>query len=89
MRAELAFVAESLAVPFLGMNAERMQAYVRFVVDHVLGMLGVGRVFGAENPFDFMDLISLNSKANFFEARVSEYAKPSTLDRRFALDAEF
>jgi ribonucleotide reductase beta subunit family protein with ferritin-like domain len=87
--AELAFVEESLAVPFLGMNAERMREYVKFVADYVLGMLGVERVFFAENPFDFMDLISLDSKKNFFEARVSEYAKPSAADRRFALDEEF
>ena len=87
--AELAFVAESLVVPFLGMNAERMQVYVKYVADYVLGMLGVERVYCVENPFDFMDLISLNSKTNFFEARVSEYAKASSIDRRFALDAEF
>ena len=88
VNAELAFVAESLAVPFLGMNAGKMRAYVQYVGDYVLGMLGVERVFGAENPFDYMDLISLKSKTNFFEARVSEYAKP-IVDRRFALDAEF
>jgi ribonucleotide reductase beta subunit family protein with ferritin-like domain len=86
--AELAFVAESLAVPFLGMNAERMQVYVRFVTDHILVMLGVERTYGVENPLDFMDLISLETKTNFFEARVSEYAKTAG-DRRFALDAEF
>jgi ribonucleotide reductase beta subunit family protein with ferritin-like domain len=86
--AELAFVADSLAEPFLGMNAERMGVYVKFVTDHLLGMLGVERIYGVENPFEFMDLISLDTKTNFFEARVSAYAKPQG-ERLFALDAEF
>jgi ribonucleoside-diphosphate reductase subunit M2 len=86
--AELAFVAESLVVPFLGMNAELMRVYVKFVTDHILGMLGVERTYCVDNPFDFMVLISLETKTNFFEARVSEYAKTAG-DRRFTVDAEF
>ena len=86
--AEIAFVDESLAVPFLGMNREAMGIYVKFVTDHVLGMLGVERTYRVENPFGYMDLISLDTKTNFFEARVSEYAKPRG-ERRFSLDVEF
>jgi ribonucleoside-diphosphate reductase subunit M2 len=86
--AEIAFVEESLAVPFLGMNSESMAIYVKFVTDHVLGMLGVERTYRVENPFGFAELISLQTKTNFFEARVSAYAKPRG-DRLFSLDVEF
>jgi ribonucleotide reductase beta subunit family protein with ferritin-like domain len=86
--AEIAFVEDSLAVPFLGMNSESMTMYVKFVTDHILGMLGVERTYRVENPFGFAELISLQTKTNFFEARVSEYAKPRG-DRLFSLDVEF
>lgn len=57
------------------MNATLMKQYVEFVADHLLVQLGVSKLYNAPNPFDFMDLISLTGKTNFFEKRVAEYAK--------------
>lgn len=57
------------------MNSELMCQYIEFVADHLLVALGYTKVFNTTNPFDFMDLISLEGKTNFFERRVSEYSK--------------
>ncbi|KAJ3839418.1 ferritin-like superfamily [Lentinula raphanica] len=57
------------------MNAALMRQYIEFVADRLLVALGVDKIYSAANPFDFMDLISLQGKTNFFEKRVSEYAK--------------
>ena len=59
------------------MNAGLMQRYIEFVGDHLLTSLNQDKYFGTANPFDFMDLISLQGKTNFFEKRVAEYAKAS------------
>jgi ribonucleotide reductase beta subunit family protein with ferritin-like domain len=67
------FVAEALLVHLLGMNPHLTVQYVEFVADRLLGCLSAPKVFLALNPFDFMDLISLEGKTNFFEKRISEY----------------
>jgi ribonucleotide reductase beta subunit family protein with ferritin-like domain len=59
------------------MNSKLMKQYIEFVADYWLVELGCPKAYGSENPFDFMDMLSLQGKTNFFEARVSEYKKPS------------
>ena len=77
------------------MNADLMSQYIEFVADRLLVELGNEKVFNVTNPFDFMDMISLQGKTNFFEKRVGEYQKAGVLnktseeDKSFSLDAEF
>jgi ribonucleotide reductase beta subunit family protein with ferritin-like domain len=68
------FVRSALTKPILGMNATMMIQYVHFVADGLLAMLGCAKVFGATNPLDYMEQISMNTKVNFFERRVTEYS---------------
>ncbi|KAK7056109.1 ribonucleotide reductase small subunit [Favolaschia claudopus] len=72
---ERAFVQAALPVQLLGMNSDSMVQYVEFVADRLLQSFGAPKLFFATNPFDFMELISLEGKTNFFEKRVSEYSK--------------
>jgi ribonucleoside-diphosphate reductase beta chain len=74
---EKEFVTESLPVSLIGMNAKLMQQYIEYVADYWLVELGCSKAYNVENPFDFMDMISLQNKSNFFEKRVSEYQKAS------------
>ena len=74
---EKEFVEDSLPVSLIGMNSKLMKQYIEFVADYWLIELGCQKAYGSENPFDFMDMLSLQGKTNFFEARVSEYKKPS------------
>jgi ribonucleoside-diphosphate reductase subunit M2 len=76
---EAAFVREALSVALVGMNAGLMVEYVRFCADRLLGALGYAKLFGAQNPFDWMELISLQGKTNFFERRVGEYQKAGVM----------
>ncbi|KAK1223636.1 Ribonucleotide-diphosphate reductase (RNR), small subunit [Marasmius sp. AFHP31] len=71
---EKEFMKECLPVDLIGMNASSMSTYVEFVGDRLLQSLGVGALYNVKNPFDFMELISLRGKTNFFEKRVSEYS---------------
>lgn len=71
---ELDFICESLPCRLIGMNAELMGEYVRFVADRLAVQLGYDKIYGAKQPFAFMESISIESKSNFFERRVSEYA---------------
>jgi ribonucleoside-diphosphate reductase beta chain len=75
------------------MNAELMCQYIEFVADHLLESLGLDKTYNATNPFDFMDMISLQGKTNFFEKRVGEYQKSGVMsqksDMAFSLDEEF
>ena len=73
---EKEFVTDSLPVSLIGMNAELMSRYIEFVADRLLVALDYPKVYNVENPFPFMEMISLNGKTNFFERRVSEYTKP-------------
>lgn len=69
------FVADSLPVSLIGMNADLMKQYICFVADRLLYALNCKKLYNVTNPFDFMELISLPGKTNFFERRVSEYKK--------------
>eukprot|EP01087_Luapelamoeba_hula_P020295 TRINITY_DN6909_c0_g1_i1.p1 TRINITY_DN6909_c0_g1~~TRINITY_DN6909_c0_g1_i1.p1 ORF type:complete len:358 (+),score=51.60 TRINITY_DN6909_c0_g1_i1:28-1074(+) len=76
---EKEFVSESLPVALIGMNAELMCQYIEYVADRLLVSLGCPKIYQATNPFDWMEMISLEAKANFFERAVGEYAKPVAL----------
>jgi len=72
---ELEYVSESLPVDLIGMNKRDMKLYVKFVSDHLLRALSHSTLYNVENPFHWMELVSLSSKSNMFERRVSEYQK--------------
>ena len=72
---ELQFVTSSLPVELIGMNSGLMGQYIKFIADRLLYTLGVPKHYGVENPFEWMDMISLQGKTNFFEKRVGEYQK--------------
>ena len=74
------FITESLPVSLIGMNAKLMTQYLEFVTDRLLVELNCDKVYNATNPFEFMDMISLQGKTNFFEKRVSEYQKAGVLN---------
>jgi ribonucleoside-diphosphate reductase beta chain len=90
---EKEFVTDSLPVKLIGMNAELMCQYIEFVADRLLLALGCAKVYNATNPFDFMEMISLQGKTNFFEKRVAEYQKAGvtgdSTKNVFSLDEEF
>lgn len=90
---EKEFVSDALPVSLIGMNAPQMCQYIEFVADHLLESLNLKKVYNATNPFDFMDLISLQGKTSFFEKRVGEYQKAGvTADKdkmNFSLDEDF
>ena len=91
---EREFVTESLPVSLIGMNAVLMTQYLEFVADRLLVELGCDRVYGSANPFDFMDMISLQGKTNFFEKRVAEYQKSGVMNtdsdaQKISFDADF
>lgn len=77
VEAEIKFVTQSLPVGLIGMNATLMMQYIKFVADRLLVMLGYQKLYHETNPFDWMELISLEGKTNFFEKRVAEYATAS------------
>jgi len=72
---EMSFITESIPCAMIGMNAELMKQYIKFVADRLCQMLGYPIIFKVQNPFDFMEFASLEGKTNFFEKRVSEYSK--------------
>lgn len=85
---EKEFICEALPCSLIGMNSRMMSQYIEFVADRLAVQLGTQKIFGTANPFDFMDLISLEGKTNFFEKKVSEYSRPmETTEVRF--DEEF
>jgi ribonucleoside-diphosphate reductase subunit M2 len=73
---ETDFICESLSCSLIGMNARDMTLYIQFVADRLAVQLGQKKIYNSINPFDFMELISLEGKTNFFEKKVSEYSKP-------------
>jgi ribonucleoside-diphosphate reductase beta chain len=77
---EKQFITESLPVSLIGMNAKLMSQYLEYVADGLLLNLGYPKHFNSENPFDFMEAISLSGKTNFFEKRVAEYNKASVVN---------
>ena len=92
---EKEFVTDALPVDLIGMNAKMMAQYIEFVADRLLVALGYAKKYNATNPFDFMELISLQGKTNFFEKRVGEYQKAGVMNNNdkgsysFNLDADF
>lgn len=91
---ELEFVCDALPVSLIGMNKDLMSEYIKFVADRLLYSLGYNKIYNAKNPFDWMELISLQGKTNFFERRVGEYSKANVSNqtqntRVFDLNAEF
>jgi len=75
LEVEREFITESLPVCLIGMNTNLMTRYLEYVTDRLLLQVGCEKEFNTKNPFDFMDMISLEGKTNFFEKRVSEYKK--------------
>lgn len=100
---EQEFLTDALPVSLIGMNAKLMCQYIEFVADRLLVALGCPKHYNSANPFDFMDMISLQGKTNFFEKRVSDYSKagvkttttdPSTAaaptnEKSFTVDEDF
>jgi ribonucleotide reductase beta subunit family protein with ferritin-like domain len=74
---EIEFICEALPCRLIGMNATLMTNYIKFVADRLVLQLGYEKIYNVENPFSFMELISIDSKTNFFEKRVSEYSLAS------------
>tara|TARA_Y100001970_G_scaffold294100_1_gene446847 strand:+ start:11816 stop:12793 length:978 start_codon:yes stop_codon:yes gene_type:complete len=90
---EKEFIIESIPCAMIGMNSTLMSEYIEFVADRLLSQLGYSKIYNTQNPFDFMELISIENKTNFFEERVTSYSKAgigrSREDMTFSLDAEF
>lgn len=91
---EKEFVSDAIPVKLIGMNADLMCQYIEFVADRLLQALGCNKFYNASNPFDFMEMISLQGKTNFFEKRVAEYQKAGVMSKNeennvFKLDEDF
>merc|ERR1712147_323320 len=95
---EKEFITEALPVNLIGMNPVLMKQYIEFVADRMLLQLGAPKLYNSTNPFDWMELISLQGKTNFFEKRVGEYQKAGVMaattsgheeSKMFALDVDF
>ncbi|MBK8965383.1 MAG: ribonucleoside-diphosphate reductase small subunit [Saprospiraceae bacterium] len=90
---EKEFVTDALPVSLIGMNAELMTQYIEYVADRLLLSLGNKKVYGTANPFQWMDMISIQGKTNFFEKRVGDYQKAGVMTNReeqaFTTDADF
>jgi ribonucleoside-diphosphate reductase subunit M2 len=85
---EKEFICDALPCSLIGMNSKMMSQYIEFVADRLAVQLGAPKIFGAQNSFDFMDLISLEGKTNFFEKKVSEYSRVSS-NAPLSLDEDF
>ena len=88
---EQEFICEALPCKLIGMNAKLMKQYIEFVADRLLVQLGYSKHYNSANPFDFMEMISLEGKTNFFEKRVGDYSLSSgdKTDAAFDMDADF
>ncbi len=90
---EKEFILDALPVKLIGMNSDLMSQYIEFVADRLLAELGCEKVYNVTNPFDFMEMISIQGKTNFFEKRVGEYQKAGVLNndanQTFSLDEDF
>lgn len=90
---EKEFVSDALPVKLIGMNSDLMCQYIEFVADRLLTALGVKKVYNAENPFQWMELISITGKTNFFEKRVGDYQKAGVMSNRddqvFSINEDF
>ena len=94
---EIEFVTSALPVSLIGMNADLMKQYIRFVADRLLISLGATKLYNVENPFPWMEMISMQGKTNFFEKRVGEYQKAGVMSsstlgavqQRFSMEEDF
>ncbi len=90
---EIEFICESIPCALIGMNAPKMAEYIQFVADRLLMQLGHSKLYGAKNPFGFMDMVSMRGKTSFFEGRESNYERAfvglDQKDQEFGLDADF
>ena len=93
---ETQFVCDAIPVALIGMNSVLMSQYIEFVADRLLDALGYAKIWNRTNPFEWMEMISLQGKTNFFEKRVGEYQKAGVMasiandcNREFAMDEEF
>ena len=88
---EQEFICEALPCKLIGMNAKLMKQYIEFVADRLIVQLGYSKHYNSANPFDFMEMISLEGKTNFFEKRVGDYSLSSgdKTDAAFDMDADF
>ena len=83
---EIEFITESLSCSLLGMNKDDMRVYIKFVADRLLVQLGYKKVYNEKNPFDFMEMISMEQKGNFFETKISEYVKAGVMENDNSLE---
>ncbi|WP_343303369.1 ribonucleoside-diphosphate reductase small subunit [Chitinophaga niabensis] len=90
---EKEFITDALPAALIGMNSELMKQYIEFVADRWISELGCKKIYNATNPFDFMEMISLQGKTNFFEKRVGDYQKSGVIGGKeantFSLDEDF
>ena len=94
---EIEFVTSALPVSLIGMNADLMKQYIHFVADRLLVSLGATKLYNADNPFPWMEMISMQGKTNFFEKRVGEYQKAGVMgssslgavQQRFSMEEDF
>lgn len=90
---ETYFITEAIPVKLIGMNSDLMTQYIKFVADRLMVQLGCEKVYNVSNPFEWMEMISLQGKTNFFEKRVGEYQKSNVMSsvdgNKFTIDADF
>lgn len=91
---EKEFITDSLNCELIGMNSKLMSQYIEYIADRLLQMLNINKLYNSSNPFDWMEMISVQGKTNFFEKRVSEYAKANVSNNSnnthvFTLDDDF
>jgi len=96
VKIEKNFICDALPCKLIGMNSEMMATYIEFIADHLLYELGHSKIYNVENPFEWMDMINLTGKTNFFEKRVSEYQKSGVMNSlnkekkiNFTVDEDF
>lgn len=86
---ETEFIRDALPVELIGMNSAAMTEYIKVCADRLALCFGAGKIYGAANPFDWMELISIDGKSNFFERRVGEYSKPTANTEDFSTEEDF
>ena len=86
---ETEFICESLPCSLIGMNSKLMTQYIRFVADRLAVQLGISKIYNVQNPFDFMEMISMEGKGNFFERKVSDYSKAGVGARKEDMTIKF
>lgn len=85
---ETSFITDAIPCALIGMNADLMSIYIKFCADRLLQMLGYKKIYNVENPFDWMEMISMQGKTNFFEKRVGDYQRPGVMAAWNAMKAE-